>query len=140
MKQSTIDSLNRTLEALKLRQAGYTYDEIAARTGYKSKGAAFKAVSRGLKITLREPANQVRELEIGRLDAMIKALWPNAERGNLGAVDRVLKIMERRAKLLGLDSAQEITINFEKMSTDELREYIQRTLAEIGSSDNSSQG
>jgi hypothetical protein len=35
---------------------------------------------------------------------MITVLWPQVAKGNQGAVDRVLRIMERRAKLLGLDA------------------------------------
>jgi len=45
----------------------------------------------------------VLQLELERLDAMQAAIWDDAMNGHLGAIDRVLKIMERRAKLLGLD-------------------------------------
>jgi gamma-glutamyl:cysteine ligase YbdK (ATP-grasp superfamily) len=138
MKQETLDNLDRTLEALRLRQAGFTYDEIAIRTGYANRSSAFRAVSSALKKTLKEPSDAVRMVELTRLDQMIKALWPTAEQGNLGAIDRVIKIMERRARFLGLDSAQDINVNFGKMSDAELRDYIQRCLAEISSSDNHS--
>jgi len=55
---------------------------------------------------------------VERLDQMLLALGPmlrtNQREGrmaNLGAIDRALKIMERRAKLLGLDAPvrQEVT-------------------------------
>jgi hypothetical protein len=138
MKQETLDNLDRTLEALRLRQAGFTYDEIAARVGYANRSSAFRAVSSALKRTLKEPCDAVRMVELTRLDQMIKALWPAAEKGNLGSIDRVIKIMERRAKLLGLDSAQDVNINFGKMSDAELRDYIQRILADISSGSNHS--
>ena len=35
---------------------------------------------------------------------MLQGLWPRARKGEAAAVDRVLKIGERRAKLLGLDA------------------------------------
>jgi hypothetical protein len=41
-------------------------------------------------------------LELDRLDVMLAGLWPQAAAGEVSAVDRVLKIGERRDKLLGL--------------------------------------
>jgi hypothetical protein len=42
---------------------------------------------------------------------MLLALWPQVLKGNQGAIDRALRVMERRAKLLGLDAPtrQEVT-------------------------------
>ena len=36
---------------------------------------------------------------------MLLALWRRVQNGDERAIDRVLRIMERRAKLLGLDAA-----------------------------------
>ena len=69
--------------------------------------SAHRAVKRALERLngeIGESVTDVRRMELERLDAMLGALWPKAERGNLTAVDRVLHIMERRAKLLGLDT------------------------------------
>ena len=57
-----------------------------------------------LKQTLQEPADELRKLELERLDKLLLGVWPQAVRGNQGSVDRALRIMERRAKLLGLDA------------------------------------
>lgn len=51
-------------------------------------------------------AAELRAEEVSRLDAMLAGLWPDARRGHLGAVDRVLRLMERRARLLGLDAPE----------------------------------
>ena len=51
-------------------------------------------------------ADEFRALEQVRLDALQFALWARAEQGDLVAVDCVLKIMERRARLLGLDATK----------------------------------
>ena len=48
----------------------------------------------------------VRSLELARLDEMLLGLWGKASRGELQSVDRVLKILERRARYLGLDAPQ----------------------------------
>jgi hypothetical protein len=39
-----------------------------------------------------------------RLDAALVAIWPDIEAGDCKAIETMLKIEERRAKLLGLDS------------------------------------
>ncbi len=62
-------------------------------------------VGTALDKTLQEPAENLRQLELERLDAMLTAIWPQALNGYLGAIDRVLKIIERRSKLLGLENA-----------------------------------
>ena len=56
---------------------------------------------------VREPAEAVRKIELDRLDALQRSLWPAALKGDLRdlpAVDRVLAVMGRRARLLGLDA------------------------------------
>ena len=47
--------------------------------------------------------SDVIDLELQRLDAMMAGIWNDAVSGKAHAIDRVLKIMERRAKLLNLD-------------------------------------
>ena len=97
-----IEALDKTSRALELRKGGATYASIASELGYTSAGGAHNAVSRALKKTLKEPANEVRILELERLDALLGAMWPHKNRPEM--LDRILKIMERRAKLLGLDA------------------------------------
>ena len=46
--------------------------------------------------------DELRELESARLDALQLAAWAKVEQGDLHAIEIVLKIMDRRAKLLGL--------------------------------------
>jgi hypothetical protein len=99
-----IASHERKLQALELRKAGATFQQIADQLGYRSASGAFNAVKAALKATLREPADELRELELTRLDAMLLPLWRRVQSGDEKAVDRVLRIMERRARLLGLDA------------------------------------
>jgi hypothetical protein len=49
-------------------------------------------------------AERVRELELERWDRLILGLWPKARAGDEKAVRAVVAVMERRAKLLGLDA------------------------------------
>lgn len=50
-----------------------------------------------------ELGNYVLDLELRRLDDITQALLPRAQKGELLAIDRLLRVMERRAKYLGLD-------------------------------------
>ena len=99
-----VQAHERQKQALQLRTAGVAYEEIAARLGYRGRSGAYAAVMRALKATLQEPADELRKLELERLDKLLLGVWPQAVRGNQGSVDRALRIMERRAKLLGLDA------------------------------------
>jgi len=100
-----LTALEREHEALALRRSGKTYDLISQQLGITPQGA-HKAVVRALgKLNAQvvEGAEQLRSLEVQRLDALFDQMYAQAARGNQGAVDRCIRIMERRAKLLGLD-------------------------------------
>ncbi len=103
-----IEAVNKQRQAVELRKAGASFAMIAEQLGYASVSGAFKAVQTALRKTLQAPADEVRNLELERLDTLLLALWPQARQGNQGAIDRVLRIMERRAKLLGLDAPTKV--------------------------------
>lgn len=89
---------------MRLRIQGFSFREIALRLGYNSPQASFDAVKRALEKTLREPANELRSLESERLDEMFQRAYLMALSGDLQAMQTAMKVMERRAKLLGLDA------------------------------------
>lgn len=112
----------RRTELLKLRREGVRYDdERIAALGYSSPDSARKDLKRALEAHRDAEAAEVslyRQQENERLDALLEAAWPRAtqptpvfdkERNIVGeeldmrAVDTVLRLMDRRAKLNGLD-------------------------------------
>lgn len=96
----------RALQALELRKAGASYDAIARQCGYASKSGAYQAVQREIHRMMQEPADDVRQLEVARLDDLYRISYRLAiksDRDALWAVDRCVKIMERRSALLGID-------------------------------------
>jgi hypothetical protein len=103
-QQDAVKAVDRHLQALELRKAGISYARIAEALGFNSPQAAWKAVNSALKKTVQEPADELRTLEVERLDAAAAAIYPSVKQGQYGAIDRWIKIMERRAKLLGLDA------------------------------------
>ena len=98
-----IEAVERAAEAVRLRVQGFTFTEIAKRAGFRSKQAAFDAVRRALSSTLREPSDELRELDLRRLDELFLGQWPAAQSGDPDAVDCCLRILSKRWRLLGLD-------------------------------------
>lgn len=93
----------REAKATGLRIAGKSYDDIAAELGFSDRSGAHKAVVRRMANLYREEAEELRRLEMARLDRLQAAMWQRAILCDYEAVDRVLKIMARRAKMCGLD-------------------------------------
>lgn len=97
-----------------MRLQGYTYEEIADKLGYADSSGAYRAVKRAkeqVKDAAVENAEEILRMELDRLDRMQRGLWKEAIEGSPGAVDRILKIMERRAKLLGLDAPDAVDLS-----------------------------
>ena len=96
----------KRIKALELRAAGWDYRSIAAEVGWKSPSSAHDAVEKELDSRLTQAAHELRVLEGARLDWMWRecvAVMEDQPHWKLWAIDRMLKIMERRAKLFGLD-------------------------------------
>jgi len=107
-----IKSRERQALALELRKSGATYQQIADQLGYRSPQSAHKSVTSALKKLVEEPSEELRKVELERLDGMFLEMYRQAKQGILGAVDRCLRIMERRAKLLGLDAPQQLAVDW----------------------------
>jgi multidrug efflux pump subunit AcrA (membrane-fusion protein) len=76
----TQKTAERDAEALRLRSRGLSYRAVSAEMGYASSDSAYKAVQRALKATVAEPAAEVRQLELDRLDRMYAAVVAVLER------------------------------------------------------------
>ena len=91
--------------ALQLRQRGLSYREIAATIGV-SLTTAYNNVQdciKELNVIALEEAEIVRDLELARLDAALASIEVKLAKGDLGAINTLLRIQERRARFLGLD-------------------------------------
>lgn len=125
--------------ALKLRQVGHTYREIA-RQLVVSVGSAHNYVDDALKdlaIQSRHEAESLRVLEMSRQDEYMLILGPRILAGDLRAIELALKIGAERRKLLGIDTpvpGSTVTLNLTPeeiaaLSDDELNDLIRRTTA-----------
>jgi transposase-like protein len=106
--QAKLTKRERQRAVLDLRLQGRTYREIAGELGMSS-SQAHRLADEALADFVAEPAEQVRKLELARLDRLYSVAAPAAERGDMMALAACLKVQERRAKLLGLDSAEGFT-------------------------------
>ena len=94
--------------AFELRKAGASYELIADKLGYANAGSAQGAINNRLKKMYEpEDVEEVVQMELARLDALQLVAWRRAKEGDMAAIDRILKIMERRSKYLGLDTQTE---------------------------------
>lgn len=151
----SVDTAERDARACRLRSEGRSYAEIARELGFSEPTVARRAVERALVAVVAEPAGQLRTLELARLDLLLGKAWavlqaehiavsqgrviidprngePMTDHGPvLAAIDRVLRIMERRSKLLGLDAP----IKVETITVDQIEAEIGRLAAELGMAD-----
>ena len=105
--------LDRQQQLATLRLAGIrNQTALAARFGVAQSTISrdFAELDRQFADRAREDVAAARGLDLERLDDLLTALWTEAKRGNWHAVDRALKVMERRAALLGLDSAKKVDL------------------------------
>jgi len=102
-----ITAATRRLQAVELRKSGASYRDIGKSLGI-SHQAAFGLVDRALKDLNRKQQHatgELRAMELERLDMVQFAIWTRAtdSPAHLPSIDRLLRLMERRARLLGLD-------------------------------------
>ena len=110
----------RRRRVLELRRAGNNFYEIAdmireelgsdCPESYDSRSAYLdlQRLLDEMRSELSESMPDVIALEASRLDEMLKALWPAVLRGRERSIEIALKVMERRAQMLGLDSGIKI--------------------------------
>lgn len=99
----------RDREAVELRARGLSYDEIARTMGC-SLSVAHDRVRRGLARWAQPDVDQLFPLEMKRLDELQASAWDAAIRGDPEARAFVLRIMERRARLCGLDAPHRVDV------------------------------
>ncbi len=97
-------SVEKQAEALVHRGNGHTYAQIAVAMGLESRQAAWYCVHAALQRTPCKGTDHDRALDLARLEALFIPVYGQALSGDLMAVNAMLQIMERRAKLLGLDA------------------------------------
>lgn len=87
-----------------MRAEGLSFPEIARELKYHSRQAAHAAVTRALREMFREPLEEMIQLDLERIDRIWNIHYLNAQAGDVQALAACMRLMERRARLLGLDA------------------------------------
>jgi hypothetical protein len=84
-----------------------TWDEIAARTGYSSRGAAHNAVMHELSRCITHDVKELRTQELYRIEQLQARSYKEAtDKGNPAwtwATDRFVALSKRKSELMGMD-------------------------------------
>ena len=89
--------------ALEMRKHGYSYEQIAEH--FETSPASIRGlVKLALNKSIQEPGQEVIDLELQRLDQLYRVAFNQAAKGDVGAINQCLAVMQRRTKYLGLDA------------------------------------
>jgi hypothetical protein len=110
-----LDTENKIIE---LRRAGVTWQKVAEQTGYAGPAGAYKAYQRAAERFIRPNLEELRDMELDRLDRLQAAIWGKALNGDVRSLDAVLRIIDRRARILGLEAPKEVNLKAEVATYD----------------------
>ncbi len=79
------------------RIAGWSNRDIANYEGITYHGV-YQAITKRMQVAGLPEARELLELNLERLDALLKELWP--KRNDLHVVDRIIKILDQSRRLL----------------------------------------
>jgi hypothetical protein len=100
----------KRVEALQLRAAGLTYQQIANAIGV-GLSTTYNYVITEVQTAARDDAKKLLHLDLVRLDALQRAEWPAAIQGDHQAVNTVIRIIELRQRLVGNMQPASLTVN-----------------------------
>lgn len=93
----------RKVRSIELVLQGYTYDQVAAEVGYANKGTAWRTVSKALAEQKVQAVDELRALEVRRLDYLQTKLLDGIEDGDVKSINAAVRIIMARSRLFGLD-------------------------------------
>jgi hypothetical protein len=105
-----VEVIQKQQKALRLRNLGASYDQIAEQMGYFDRSGARKAVKACLDRAEFEPVMEQRFIQSERLDMMVTRCLQAVLNGDLDQVRNVIAIEKRRAELWGLDATKTIEV------------------------------
>jgi DNA-binding Lrp family transcriptional regulator len=136
------DATSRDAEALRLRDAHLTYRQIAEQLGWASPASAHNAVKRA---RADDPSDDV-ETRKADMDAQLNAtarrllmvMGESSRRNGPADLDRIVRaadayvrVLDRAAKLWGLDAPAKRVIEVSVINDEALRDEIQRLDAQL---------
>lgn len=102
-RRRALPKADRQKLLLDARRQGHSWRTAAKMAGYRSVGSAYAAAAEAIRDIPREAADEARALEMQRLDEIIRSNWPGMQAGDDRNSMVILKAIETRARLLGLN-------------------------------------
>jgi hypothetical protein len=103
-RPAQLEARENEQKALSLWIKGATYQQIAvAGFGITTASGAWRSVRRALVRIPKQEADQAREAQLARLQALRLLLWNQAGSDPIRAAEALIKLEAREARLLGLD-------------------------------------
>jgi hypothetical protein len=101
---------SKRAEVVALRLQGKTLNDIAKATGLAGDSSVRYHLDAWLaeQRPTAEQTEELRQLQASQIDALFDGLWP--QRDDVAVVDRLVKLMDRKARLMGLDLQQGISV------------------------------
>jgi hypothetical protein len=169
-RASKVTVREREQQATALHLAGKKFDEIAEIVGYTNRGTAYETVMRALRRETVADIEEIRNVEIARIDAMLESIWPLATEdpewvrqfadakkvvplhddegrevvfivpsfAKLEAIAKIIRLMERRARYLGLDHADGLAQRLTELREQEselMVQFMTSVMDEVGLTD-----
>jgi hypothetical protein len=106
--QSRLTAREKQRQALELRKAGATYRQIAESVGYRSASSAYTAVKKAFNEVIQEPVEEIRAMQVERVQHMILALWPAAQSGDPKSSEVLLKWIDKLDRLMGTEAPRQV--------------------------------
>lgn len=119
--------------ALQMKMAGADWADIAEVLGYPTARQALVAVERALEVGLKTEQSQamMRSMAGKRLERLLRSCWPKAidpeNPEHLVALTKAREIIDRHAKLYGLDAPTEVVVHSPSMR--ELEQWVAKVSA-----------
>lgn len=131
-KQATspITRAEEFARVLDLRRTGMTLRAMATEMGYADHAGVLKLLRAAISDIPKEARDELIAIESERLELLQNATWEHALTGDPQSVAVALRVMERRASLLGLDAKRSVDVNLtESPEWADIRERIALALA-----------
>lgn len=111
---SELGMLERRAQVVDLAKTGKSYRAIAGELGISSTSVVARDIAAWAAETKPSPeqTEELRKLQNEQIDSLAEKLWARLETDDyLAVTDRLVKLMDRKARLMGLDLERNVQVN-----------------------------